>query len=97
MGSKKKGVGSLIFGEQIYLLFLQHAWLLKVSCLKPLKLLKQVSNYTTILFGSMLPRSSKWVVGFHVDGGVIYVKMTRPIRDPTQESRLTFYIRGKGC
>jgi hypothetical protein len=60
VGSKKKGVVIPIFGEQIYLLFLQHSWLLKVPFPLPLELLKQASNKNTILFGGMLPSSSKW-------------------------------------
>jgi len=33
-------------------------------------------------------------VGVHVNGGAIYVKMTKPTRVVTQESKLTLYMMG---
>jgi hypothetical protein len=63
----RRGVWAADFlGEQIYLLFLQNSWLPIVSFIMPLELLKQKSSENTILFGSMLPSSSKWMVGVHV-------------------------------
>jgi hypothetical protein len=72
--SKSMVVGCLIFGEKIYLLFLQHSCILKDAFIMSLDPLMQVGNKNTILFGSMLLSSNKWVVGVHGNGGVIYEK-----------------------
>jgi ribosomal protein L31 len=63
----------------------------------PIELLKQASNKNTILFGSMLTGSSKWVVvvgGVDVNGGTIYVKMTMTYKG--SYTRVKAYILHEG-
>jgi len=93
VGNNKKGVDNILFLEHIHLLFFQVSWLLEVAFLQPREL-KKTSSKSIILFENMSPSSSNCLMGVHGSGGEIYVTMEGPIRALTQESRLTFCMKG---